>query len=336
MLGGWMLLDVLLMMANEISAASFFRSDETMCLSLFCATDISTTACPPLHSLRIINSLTRRLCLSTFALATTPSRLHWYHTVHYTTTMPSKTKHKHQCNQAGRGRGQGGRHSNDPSRRISHALSWVLRHKALELGLPVSKDGYVPIDSLLKHSHPRLQGLTLEQIQNVVKTNDKQRFKLEEKTAGDFSGAALQLEEPFLCIRANQGHSVHGIDSHALLQPISPEELATIPTIIHGTYSGPWEAIQKMGLSKMGRHHIHFASGLLGEDGVISGMRKSCDVYIYVDPVKCAKDHINFFRSDNGVLLSAGVNDEGILPMTYVSHVTDNKGNILLDQRVDA
>ena len=65
-------------------------------------------------------------------------------------------------------------------------------------------------------------------------------------------------------------------------------------------------------------------------------MRKSCTVYIYVDAVKCADhspDTITFYRSANGVLLTAGVNESGILPVEFFSHVTDSTGNILLDQR---
>ena len=245
--------------------------------------------------------------------------------------MPPKDAHSRKP-----GRGDG-----DPSRKISHTLTWVLRHHALKLGLPMTKDGYVPVSLLMQHSHPRLQGLhlTVDGLLQVVATNEKQRFKLEEKAAADFDPgtAAAKLLPPdtsFLCIRANQGHSIPGINSHELFQPLTSDELAEIPTIVHGTFQEAWGAIQKSGgLSKMGRNHIHFAHGLLGQDGVISGMRKSCQVYIYISAVKCAQDGIKFYRSDNGVLLTAGVNEKGILPVEYISYVTDKKGDLLLDQR---
>ena len=252
---------------------------------------------------------------------------------------PKRARSSDRDGGGGRGRGGpagggGGHHdaNKDPSRRISHALSWVLRHQALNLGLPITKDGFVPVALLMQHSHPRLQGLNLPQIEKVVQTNDKQRFKLEEKSVADFEGK-VQLEEPFLCIRANQGHSIPGIDAAALLQLLTTDELAAIPTIVHGTYEDAWNVIQKKGLSKMGRTHIHCAAGLPGEDGVISGMRKSSQIYIYINSTKCAQDGINFYRSDNGVLLTAGVNEEGVLPVGYFSHVTDRNGRILLDQR---
>ena len=83
----------------------------------------------------------------------------------------------------------------------------------------------------------------------------------------------------------------------------------------------------------MKRNHIHFATGKPNiegpENSVISGMRKSCDVYIYVDVYKCVIDNIPICKSDNGVLLTAGINGSGILPIKYFSHVTDASGNVL-------
>ena len=83
----------------------------------------------------------------------------------------------------------------------------------------------------------------------------------------------------------------------------------------------------------MTRQHIHFASGLPDSDGVISGMRKSASIYIFIDAQKCAEDGMVFFQSDNGVLLTAGDGSGGILPIQYFSHVTDASGKILLDNR---
>lgn len=36
----------------------------------------------------------------------------------------------------------------------------------------------------------------------------------------------------------------------------------------------------------MKRQHIHLAEGLPGSDGVISGMRSSSSIFIYIDIVK--------------------------------------------------
>jgi len=42
----------------------------------------------------------------------------------------------------------------------------------------------------------------------------------------------------------------------------------------------------KEGLKVMNRHHIHCASGLYGQEGVISGMRATCDLFIEIDVAK--------------------------------------------------
>jgi 2'-phosphotransferase len=113
------------------------------------------------------------------------------------------------------------------------------------------------------------------------------------------------------------------------MQPITsaPE----YPNIIHGTNALAWALISKdpKGLSRMDRNHIHFATGLLGENGVISGMRHSCTVLIYLDLEKALKDGMTFFKSENGVVLTEGVNGEGYIPKDYFTKVTTTKGDIL-------
>mmetsp|Transcript_438 Transcript_438/g.683 ORF Transcript_438/g.683 Transcript_438/m.683 type:complete len:258 (-) Transcript_438:59-832(-) len=220
------------------------------------------------------------------------------------------------------------RNNLDPDVKTSKALSWALRHAALDLGMTMGTDGYVPLTELLSHSHPKLRGMTLEGVQKVVTSNDKQRFSLIQRQRDDDN-----TDEWF--IRANQGHSIQIIDPYQLLKPIDPSSLATI---VHGTYMGAWtNHIQTNGLSKMNRTHIHFAKGVVPnkENGVISGMRQSCDVFIYIDGVAAKDDGaIEFFESANGVVLTAGV--DGMLPPRLFSHVLSKSGEVLLDQRTPA
>jgi 2'-phosphotransferase len=224
---------------------------------------------------------------------------------------------------------------------LSHNLSWALRHAAPQLNLTMTADGFCPLEEILQSTHPKLNGWTEQEIRQVVETNDKQRFRLDQKLAAEYAASSPQVVEAaspdtasaamIWCIRANQGHSIAGINPHLLLERLSKTDVAALPCIVHGTYREPWNTIEKVGyLSRMKRNHIHCASGLLGENGVISGMRRTCQVYIYMDGAKCARDGIVFFRSDNGVILTEGV--DGELPVTYVSHVTDDSGQVLLDQ----
>lgn len=68
----------------------------------------------------------------------------------------------------------------------------------------------------------------------------------------------------------------------------------------------------------MKRTHIHLARGLPGEDGIISGMRKDCDLAVFIDVPKALADGIKFFWSENDVLLTEG-DAEGKIQPKYFS-----------------
>ena len=247
---------------------------------------------------------------------------------------------------------------------LSKALSWITRHAAPKLGLPIATDGYIPLQLILKCQSRNMNKYTMEDIQKVVEANDKQRFTLtlkkviwndnhgstKKKTkctfvddmqnnvndigaGGERSDAsnAVRIEE-VLCIRANQGHSIHTVNTEELLTPIQPNELSEMGTIIHGTTKEAWlNHIQQEGLNKMKRNHIHFAAGFPCADGIISGMRKSSQVYIYVNGKACAEDGIKFYRSSNGVILTEGMDGKGgVLPVRYFAKVQDAKTNEIL------
>lgn len=123
------------------------------------------------------------------------------------------------------------------------------------------------------------------------------------------------------------------------LQPILLNISATDDyDVIHGTYYKNWNNIKKIGLSHMNRLHIHFARGLPHDDRIISGIRKSAQIYIYVDLKRALNDGIPFYKSSNDVILSTG-NAEGIIENKYFLKVIDSKtGNLIyfyLIQNID-
>lgn len=140
-------------------------------------------------------------------------------------------------------------------------------------------------------------------------------------------------------IRANQGHSI-AIESDKLLTKI--DESNVPQTCVHGTSRTAWNLIVASGgLKRMNRQHIHFASGLpagfrsipeqthgigaVNQDlPVISGMRNSSTVLVYVDVARAMASGIKFWLSENGVILTEG-NQDGILPLEYFSLVEDRK-----------
>ncbi|XP_065739336.1 tRNA 2'-phosphotransferase 1 isoform X1 [Phocoena phocoena] len=185
---------------------------------------------------------------------------------------------------------------------LSKALSYALRHGALKLGLPMGPDGFVPLDTLLQL--PQFCSFSVEDVQRVVDTNGKQRF-------------ALQPGEPGAgpLIRANQGHSLKvGVPELELIPLETPQALPLV--LVHGTFWQHWPSILLKGLSCRGRTHIHLAAGLLGDPGVISGMRPTCEVAVFINGPLALADGIPFFRSANGVILTPG-NADGVLPPKY-------------------
>jgi 2'-phosphotransferase len=240
-------------------------------------------------------------------------------------------------------------------KKLSHQLSLGLRHKAIEFGWSITPDGYVPVQDVLNHS--MFQNYTESDIIHVVQTNDKQRFTLNERPLSNYykdttvttaentiindgsnDSPLNETISTILCIRANQGHSLPSINADLLLHRLSSEDLLRDNKImVHGTSYDAWECIKSSGgLSKMNRNHIHFASGLpkgkcIGTTSAISGMRKTSEVYIYINIGKCVSDDVHIYESDNGVLLTAGVDNSGVLPMNYFSHVTDASGTTLLE-----
>uniref|UniRef100_A0A9J7XZQ5 2'-phosphotransferase n=1 Tax=Cyprinus carpio carpio TaxID=630221 RepID=A0A9J7XZQ5_CYPCA len=192
------------------------------------------------------------------------------------------------CQPRGRGgRGRGGRgNRNEESRdvRLSKSLSYALRHGANKMGLQMNSDGFVFVEDLL--AHQQFRSFSPEDVKRVVDTNNKQRFKL-----------CHHPEDGRLQIRANQGHSVQVTDLElravALDDPDYPREA------VHGSYMKHWPSIHSQGISRMNRTHIHLAPGLPGEGGVIS-------------------DGIQFFWSENGVLLTPG-DAAGMLAPRYFS-----------------
>ncbi|KAF7298953.1 putative tRNA 2'-phosphotransferase [Mycena indigotica] len=194
-----------------------------------------------------------------------------------------------------------------PEVRMSKTLSWLLRHGAQSEGLPMRPDGFVKVTDLL--ANPRVVPLDHAQLQEMVKADAKQRF-------------ALIEEESVWWIRANQGHSMKAVKELELKPILS---ISDIPTkiAVHGTTNAAWDLIAAQGLSKMKRNHIHLAQGIANEN-VVSGMRKSSQILIFVDIERALVDGIKFSLSDNGVILTEG-DERGILPTKYFTRVETAK-----------
>jgi len=188
--------------------------------------------------------------------------------------------------------------------RLSKALTAVLRHN--KMGFKVGSDGYLKVDDILQHPHfARTLQVTKEDIVRVVDSNDKQRFTISTDNKGDD------------IIRANQGHSVEVSDLH--MEEIRDATL--YPSVVHGTYRTALPLIRKDGLHRMKRNHIHLTTARpTDSESVISGMRKSCNAFVYIDIKSAIVDGIRFYLSSNQVILCEG-DVNGYLPPKYFQRI---------------
>ena len=94
----------------------------------------------------------------------------------------------------------------------------------------------------------------------------------------------------------------------------------------HGTYRRHVDNIVKCGLLVGGgwchsRNHIHMIPHEPNDKRVISGMRKDCEIAIWIDLKKALEDGIPFYRSQNQVILTPG--KEGRLSPKYFLKAKD-------------
>jgi 2'-phosphotransferase len=186
--------------------------------------------------------------------------------------------------------------------KYSRSLTQMLRHDITSEGLTLDIEGYTSVDKVLKLR--RFKYLTLNDVIYIVnfdKDEDKQRFDLRERDSKFY-------------IRCNQGHS--GLNAEMIDINKSCTLIKTpLEKCIHGTYMDAWNIIKIKGLSKMNRSHIHFALGEPNDKKVISGCRSSCTKLIYINMQLAMADGIKFYLSQNGVILSDGIN--GIIHPRY-------------------
>ena len=164
--------------------------------------------------------------------------------------------------------------------KISKLLSLVLRHAPETIGLELDKNGWAATEVIVNKLERKFSDFTLEILQEVVKTNDKQRFVFSEDETK---------------IRANQGHSLKTID--LALEAKEPPH-----TLYHGTASRNLESIMKTGIDKRNRQHVHLSADK--ETAHKVGSRHGVPVILKIDAYQMSEDGLVFFQSENGVWLT--------------------------------
>lgn len=163
--------------------------------------------------------------------------------------------------------------------KISKFLSFVLRHQPEAIGLVLDQHGWVETQVLLEKMKQRGFNLTLETLKTLVADNDKQRFA---------------FSTNFTKIRANQGHSIK-VD-------LALEEKEPPVKLYHGTAYRNLVAIQRKGLQKAQRHHVH-----LSVDPIVAqkvGVRHGKPIVLVIHAAAMYAQNLKFYQSANGIWLT--------------------------------
>lgn len=163
--------------------------------------------------------------------------------------------------------------------KLSKFLSLVLRHRPEAVGLTLEENGWVGVEALLEALAENGRPTTRQELVEVVETNDKKRFSFDDDQTK---------------IRANQGHSL-GIE-------LEFEEKPPPKILYHGTAEKNLRMIEKTGLKKMKRHHVHLSAD--EETARRVGIRYGRPVIFRIDTEKMLREGHRFFVSANGVWLT--------------------------------
>jgi putative RNA 2'-phosphotransferase len=160
--------------------------------------------------------------------------------------------------------------------RISKYLAKHLRHAPERIGIALDSGGWVDVQVLLDAAAAHGFPITMEELEVVVSSNDKQRYVLEDGR-----------------IRASQGHSVPVDLDLPVVEPL--------PVLYHGTVARSLAAIKVQGLRPMNRHHVHLSADRQTATRV--GARRGVPVVLVIDAQAMHAHGHEFRLSTNGVWL---------------------------------
>jgi putative RNA 2'-phosphotransferase len=182
--------------------------------------------------------------------------------------------------------------SDSNSKTRSKFLSLILRHQPDLVGIALDEAGWVSVDDLLAGCRRKGHDISREELEEIVRTSDKQRYAFnEDKTR----------------IRANQGHSVPVDLGHA---PATPPDV-----LYHGTAEKAVPGIRRDGLHKGARHDVHLSERV--DTATAVGSRHGKLVLLTVAAGRMHRDGFTFYRTPNGVWLTDHV------PVEYLTFPGD-------------
>lgn len=173
--------------------------------------------------------------------------------------------------------------------KASRLLSYMLRHKPEVFNIRLDKEGWASVEELIASTARHSIQLTEELITQVVMTDEKGRYELNE-----------YRDE----VRAVQGHSTTAVEIDY--------PTVTPPTkLYHGTAVKNLDSIKLHGLVSANRHYVHLSTDM--DTATAVGKRHGDPIVICVDCDKMAEAGHKFYLAPNGVWLAKSVPKEFLL-----------------------
>jgi putative RNA 2'-phosphotransferase len=192
------------------------------------------------------------------------------------------------------------RSKSNRNNKLSHQLSWLLRHGIGETTLVMDAAGWVLTESVLSYLK-----ITEAELEEVVSSNNKTRYERN----GDY-------------LRASQGHSLQGTPVTREALEASWQEVTQNTPLWHGSQWDVAEQIVLEGIKAMDRTHVHLAEAIDSD----VGKRANVTLLFKVDPQRLRTKGLKVFRSPNGVILVREVPPECLV--SYCRVPTNNQTNI--------
>lgn len=172
-------------------------------------------------------------------------------------------------------------------KRISKKMSLALRHQPDAVGLTLEDGGWANVDALVMAFTAHGLRVNRANIEEVVETNDKQRFEFDQKR---------------IRVRARQGHS---LEIELGYEPATPPDV-----LLHGTAEKNVGSIMTSGIHKARRHAVHLSTDAAMMLAV--GGRHGKPTLLEIDSAAMHEAGFQFYLTGNGVWLTDEVPPEFI------------------------
>lgn len=172
--------------------------------------------------------------------------------------------------------------------KLSIYISFILRHKPEELNLEMDKKGFVDVEELLSGMNKSGRNIDIDSLMKIVEEDKKNRYSFNENLTK---------------IRANQGHSIEGLDLDLKL-------VSDVEVLYHGTSESSLSSIMKYGILKQKRAFVHLSKDICTALEV--GRRHGEPTILKINSSKMIEDGVPIYISSNNVYLVENVDKKYI------------------------